>query len=131
MPLSPPFRSALSFLTYLPFIAFFHTHVASFMRVSGPSMYPFLNTSYYSSSRKDVVFVDRRDPAAGLKRGMVVAFWFVSFFSWFFFSFFFSPFYYVVPSFFFFFPPLNFASNYNFFESCNFSSSSRGLNRFA
>ena len=38
-------------------------------------MYPFLNTDYNSTTKKDVVFVDMRDPWKGMKRGMIVAFW--------------------------------------------------------
>lgn len=38
-------------------------------------MYPFLNTDYQSSLKKDKVILDLWNPAGGLKRGMVVAFW--------------------------------------------------------
>lgn len=40
-------------------------------------MYPFLNTDYNTSTRKDVVWVNMWAPAKGLKRGTVVAFWYV------------------------------------------------------
>ena len=39
-------------------------------------MYPFLNTDYNSTTRKDVVFVNMRNPSEGLMRGMIVAFWY-------------------------------------------------------
>lgn len=62
-------------LTWLPVLSLFHSWVATLMFVTGPSMYPLLNTDYYRSTRKDVVLVDMRKPSEGLKRGMVVSFW--------------------------------------------------------
>lgn len=73
--LRTPFLTLFTFLTWLPVLSFFHTHVSSLMRVTGPSMYPFLNTDYHTSTQKDVVWVWRWNPANGVKRGMVVAFW--------------------------------------------------------
>ena len=40
-------------------------------------MYPFLNTDYNTSTTKDVVLVNMWNPSEGLRRGMVVAFWWV------------------------------------------------------
>lgn len=40
-------------------------------------MYPFLNTDYNTSTRKDVVWVKMWAPAEGLRKGTVVAFWYV------------------------------------------------------
>ena len=48
------------------------------MWVTGPSMYPFLNTDYNSTTRKDVVLVDMRSPWVDLKRGMIIALWWVA-----------------------------------------------------
>lgn len=38
-------------------------------------MYPFLNTDYNSTTRKDVVFVNMWTPHEGLQRGVIVAMW--------------------------------------------------------
>ncbi|MCJ1259970.1 hypothetical protein MMC24_007810 [Lignoscripta atroalba] len=61
--------------TWFPMYLFFNDHIAQLMWVTGPSMYPFLNTDYNSTTRKDVVFVNMRNPSEGLMRGMIVAFW--------------------------------------------------------
>ncbi len=58
---------------------FFNDHIAQIMWVTGPSMYPFLNTDYNVSTRKQPVLVKMRNPAEGLKRGMIVSFWWVYF----------------------------------------------------
>lgn len=72
-----PLFTLLTIITYIPILAFSQTHLATLMTVTGASMYPLLNTDYNRSTRRDVVFVDLRDPAENLKRGMVVAFWLV------------------------------------------------------
>ena len=74
-PLRPALLTLTSILTWIPVLSFFHAHVAQLMWVTGPSMYPFLNTDYNTSTRKDVVWVNMWAPAEGLRRGMVVAFW--------------------------------------------------------
>ena len=74
-----PFRAyiltMLGFLTWLPMASYFRSNIATTMFVTGPSMYPLLNTDYNRTTRKDWVLVDRRHPREGLKRGMVVSFW--------------------------------------------------------
>lgn len=74
-PLSTPIFTFVGLLTWLPILSFVHSHVATLMFVTGPSMYPLLNTDYYRNTRKDVVLVDMRDPSKNIKRGMVVSFW--------------------------------------------------------
>ncbi|MCJ1474516.1 hypothetical protein MMC13_003174 [Lambiella insularis] len=64
-----------AFATWVPMIVFFKDNVAQPMWVTGPSMYPFLNTDYNSTTRKDVVFVNMWAPYKGLQRGMIVAMW--------------------------------------------------------
>ncbi|MCJ1319077.1 hypothetical protein MMC15_004410 [Xylographa vitiligo] len=61
--------------TWAPMVFFFNDKIAQLMWVSGPSMYPFLNTDYNSTTRKDVVFVNMWAPWQDLKRGMIVALW--------------------------------------------------------
>jgi len=56
-------------------VILFNDYVAQLMWVNGPSMYPFLNTDYDSTTRKDVVFVKMWEPERELRRGMVVALW--------------------------------------------------------
>ena len=48
------------------------------MNVDGRSMYPFFNTDYQRSLRRDKVWVDMWNPSEGLRRGMIVAFWYVA-----------------------------------------------------
>ncbi|MCJ1245792.1 hypothetical protein MMC30_002996 [Trapelia coarctata] len=81
---SPFFRRPLVRTTFLtlgfvatcaPIAIFLNDNFAQLMWVNGPSMYPFLNTDYNSTTTKDVVFVNMWNPWKGLKRGMVVALW--------------------------------------------------------
>lgn len=72
-----PFLTFLTLITYIPILAFSQTHIATLMTVTGASMYPLLNTDHNRTTRRDVVFVDLRNPGENLKRGMVVAFWLV------------------------------------------------------
>ena len=82
-PLSSSFRphvrhglySIAAFLTWIPVLFFFQNHVAQVMRVTGPSMSPFLNTDHDSSTERDAVFVSTYQPNNALRRGTVVAFW--------------------------------------------------------
>ncbi|KAL8922225.1 MAG: hypothetical protein Q9208_005304 [Pyrenodesmia sp. 3 TL-2023] len=64
----------LTLLTWLPVVWFLHTHVFAFMRVTGPSMYPFLNTDWNTSTRKDVVGVWMWGAGEEVRRGEVVVF---------------------------------------------------------
>ena len=73
-PLSAPIFTFVGFLTWLPVLSFVHSHIATLMFVTGPSMYPLLNTDYYRTTRSDWVLVDMRNPSKGVKRGMVVSF---------------------------------------------------------
>lgn len=73
-----PLLNFLTLITYIPILAFSQTHIATLMTVTGASMYPLLNTDHNRTTRRDVVFVDLRNPGENLKRGMVVAFWLVS-----------------------------------------------------
>jgi signal peptidase I len=74
-PLRAHVLTLIGLLTWLPVLSTFHSCVATLMFVTGPSMYPLLNTDYYRTTRKDVVLVDMWNPSDGLKRGMVVSFW--------------------------------------------------------
>lgn len=74
-PLRPTLFKIGALLTWYPMFIFFHDHVGQIMWVTGQSMYPFLNTDYNNSTRKEAVFVHMFNPTGGLKRGMIVAFW--------------------------------------------------------
>jgi mitochondrial inner membrane protease subunit 2 len=71
----PSLRPILVAASWIPVYMVFHNHVGQFMWVTGPSMYPYLNTDYDRSTAKDVVWVDMWRPMNGLRRGMCVAFW--------------------------------------------------------
>ncbi|KAI9874719.1 MAG: hypothetical protein M1830_009373 [Pleopsidium flavum] len=74
-PLRPTLYKIGALLTWVPMYIWFNDHIAQIMWVTGPSMYPFLNTDYNVSTRKQPVLVNMRNPAGGLKRGMIVSFW--------------------------------------------------------
>lgn len=71
----PPILVFISVATYLPMLAFWQTHGVTCMTVTGASMFPLLNGDADRTTKKDWVLVDMRNPASGLKRGMVVTFW--------------------------------------------------------
>ena len=62
-------------LSWLPTYLFLRDHFFQVMSVTGPSMYPFLNPDFHSSTRRNLVLVDMRRPWKDLRRGSVIAFW--------------------------------------------------------
>ena len=66
-----------SMISYVPIYLTFRDLVGEPIGISGPSMYPFLNTDYNSSLEKDVVWVSKMSPTKALQRGQIVAFWYV------------------------------------------------------
>lgn len=63
--------------TWIPAYIFFNTHVAETRIINGASMYPYLNSGYNESLTRDVGFVNKWNPLAGLRRGMLVTFWYI------------------------------------------------------
>lgn len=55
-------------------IIFFNEHVGEVGRINGPSMYPYLNTSYNENLKKDLCWINKWNPTSDLRRGMIVAF---------------------------------------------------------
>ncbi|KAH8197123.1 hypothetical protein TruAng_008728 [Truncatella angustata] len=53
----------------------FNNFVGGTVRISGPSMYPFLNSDKDSSLRKDILWNYKFKPQEGLARGMIITFW--------------------------------------------------------
>jgi mitochondrial inner membrane protease subunit 2 len=66
------------FATWIPATIFFNENVGEVTNITGPSMYPYLNTSYNESQTKDRGWVNKWRPAENLKRGMLVTFWYIS-----------------------------------------------------
>jgi inner membrane protease subunit 2 len=66
-----------AFVSWVPAIIFFNQHVAEHASISGQSMYPYLNTGYNETLRKDICLVNKWNPAKNLKRGMLVTYWLV------------------------------------------------------
>ena len=60
--------------SWTPAIIFFNEHVGEIGRINGPSMYPYLNTSYNESLKKDLCWINKWNPTSNLQRGMIVAF---------------------------------------------------------
>lgn len=81
----PPFPFPLrlllttgTLLTWLPALSFLFNHVGRTATVDGRSMSPFLNTDYQTTGlKRDRVWLSLWDPSGGVRRGMVVAFWYV------------------------------------------------------
>jgi signal peptidase I len=81
----PPFPFPLrlllttgTLLTWLPALSFLFNHVGRTATVDGRSMSPFLNTDYQTTGlKRDRVWLSLWDPSTGVRRGMVVAFWYV------------------------------------------------------
>ncbi|KAL8686817.1 MAG: hypothetical protein Q9218_006842 [Villophora microphyllina] len=69
-----PLITLLTIITWLPVLWFFFTHIFQPMSVKGPSMYPFLNTDHYTSTRKDIIAVNMYKPGQDVRRGDVVVF---------------------------------------------------------
>jgi len=65
----------LGFVTWIPAIAFFNMHVAELVWINGASMYPYLNTGFHQSLKKDICWVYKQNPIEGLQRGMLITFW--------------------------------------------------------
>ncbi|KAL9578865.1 MAG: hypothetical protein Q9212_005449 [Teloschistes hypoglaucus] len=69
-----PIYTFLAFITWFPVVWFLHNKVFQPMLVKGPSMYPFINTDHYTSTRKDVVAVMMWEAGYDVRRGDVVVF---------------------------------------------------------
>ncbi|KAL9020389.1 MAG: hypothetical protein Q9185_002363 [Variospora sp. 1 TL-2023] len=70
----PPLSTCLTLLTWFPVVWFLNHDVIQLMRVTGPSMYPFLNTDHDTTTRRDVVAVNMWRPGQQVRRGDVVVF---------------------------------------------------------
>ncbi|TVY35391.1 Mitochondrial inner membrane protease subunit [Lachnellula occidentalis] len=68
-------RKLLIIASWVPAVVFFNENVGMVTFISGPSMYPYLNTNYNESQSKDACWVNKWKPAENLKRGMLVSFW--------------------------------------------------------
>ncbi|KAL8659451.1 MAG: hypothetical protein Q9226_000410 [Calogaya cf. arnoldii] len=62
------------FISWLPVLWCFHTHVFQLMWVTGRSMYPFLNTDINERLVRDILAVRMWNPTEGLRRGDIVVF---------------------------------------------------------
>lgn len=79
VPSRPFFREFLYktffFVSWVPPLIFFNDHVAEVALINGPSMYPYLNSTFNDGLRKDVCWVNKWNPGRKLERGMIVTFW--------------------------------------------------------
>ncbi|TVY53846.1 hypothetical protein LCER1_G004072 [Lachnellula cervina] len=71
-------RKLLIIATWIPAVVFFNENVGMVTFITGPSMYPYLNTNYNESQSKDACWVNKWKPTENLKRGMLVSFWYIS-----------------------------------------------------
>jgi inner membrane protease subunit 2 len=62
-------------ISWVPAAIFFNNHVAEIAVIGGQSMYPYLNSSFHEGLKKDICWVNKRNPTEGLKRGMIVTLW--------------------------------------------------------
>ncbi|RKU47679.1 hypothetical protein DL546_009163 [Coniochaeta pulveracea] len=64
----------LGLATWVPVVVWFNTNVAEITLINGPSMYPFLNSHYNESTRRDLVLNWKLYAQESLARGMIVTF---------------------------------------------------------
>lgn len=64
-----------SFAMWLPALSMFNDNVLEFTKISGPSMYPFLNPERDRTLRRDIVLNYKYGAQDDLQRGMIVTFW--------------------------------------------------------
>lgn len=60
--------------TWIPVVCWFRFNVAEVITITGPSMYPFLNSDKDITLRPDVVLNSRWKPHQKLERGMIITF---------------------------------------------------------
>jgi mitochondrial inner membrane protease subunit 2 len=68
----------LGFATWIPAFMFVNSHVAEVVWINGPSMYPYLNTDFHRTLKKDLCINWKWAPLEDIRRGMIVTFWLVS-----------------------------------------------------
>lgn len=68
-----------TYASWIPAVIFINSFVVETVRVRGPSMYPFLNTDYDRSLKPDICLSWKWRPTEDLQRGMIIAFWSVTF----------------------------------------------------
>jgi inner membrane protease subunit 2 len=80
VPIRPYLRKTgynlLIFASWVPAVIFFNENVGETTKINGASMYPYLNTSYNESRKKDLCWVNKWNPGVGLERGMLISFWY-------------------------------------------------------
>jgi hypothetical protein len=65
-----------SFITWLPALIWMNSKVGEVAWIQGGSMYPYLNTDIDRSTKQDACWNNKWKPLEGLRRGMIVTFWF-------------------------------------------------------
>lgn len=65
---------SFAFVSWVPAVIFFNTHVAEITRINGASMYPYLNTTFNEELTRDLCFVQKWNALEDLQRGMIVSF---------------------------------------------------------
>lgn len=67
-----------NFITWIPAVIWFNSNVGDIVWIQGGSMYPYLNTDINRTTKKDACWNSKWEPLEGLRRGMIVSFWFVA-----------------------------------------------------
>ncbi|KAG9233674.1 peptidase S24/S26A/S26B/S26C [Amylocarpus encephaloides] len=68
-------RNLFIFASWIPALIFFNDNVGEVTKITGQSMYPYLNTTYSESGSKDLCWVNKWGAQENLERGMLVSFW--------------------------------------------------------
>jgi hypothetical protein len=71
-PLRPFARYSLYIATWIPVAICFHDYVGGYIKVSGPSMYPYLNDNYNESLQQAMCLQVKWMARQHLNRGMIV-----------------------------------------------------------
>lgn len=66
----------LFFASWIPVVVWFNSYIAETITISGPSMYPYLNSEKDSSIGQDTLLNYKFNAQANLARGMIITFWY-------------------------------------------------------
>lgn len=64
--------------TWFPVVYLFNTNIGTTASIHGASMYPYLNTDYDRSLKKDICYMNKWLAKDNIQRGMIVSFWSVN-----------------------------------------------------
>ncbi|CAF9928608.1 MAG: hypothetical protein GOMPHAMPRED_005178 [Gomphillus americanus] len=67
--------ASIGLASWIPVMIIIKNNVVKVASISGPSMYPYLNSNYNTSLQKDQVLLSMWKPWQNIQRGQLIAFW--------------------------------------------------------